>query len=143
MTKYFLFFLLIIFAAFLETAVVNFNFLLVLVLISAITFPEAAALTLAFFSGVLLDLFSGKTLGLSSLAFILPIFLLILYRQRFSFQNHFVVGLFALISYLVFTLLTGRNLNVFEGVILVILVLLFRIIWPSIFRPTQEQRIVR
>lgn len=141
--KYFLLFLTIVLATFLQAVVVNFNFLLILVLFCAITLSPAIALAVAFISGVVLDLILGGTLGLSSLGFVLPIFLLLLYRQRFSFQNHFIVGIFAAIAYLTFALLTHRVLNLLEGAILVILVVIFRVVWPSVFQPNTDQRIVR
>ena len=139
--RYFLVFLAILLIAFFQTTVVNFNFLLLLVLFSAVSFTSETALLIAFLAGFFLDLFSGSVLGFSSLGFLLPIFLLFLYRQRFSPQHYLVVGLFAAISYFLFCLITTRAFSLFEGIILVVLMIIFRLLFPFLFRTVEEPRI--
>lgn len=132
--RYFLIFLLILGMAFFQTTLWGFNFLLLAVLIFSLAFEEKVSLTLAFLSGLLLDLLSGGPpaggLGFSSLSFVLVSFLLITYRRRFSFKNPFSCFVFALVSYFLFSLVTRNSFNLWEGLFLGIFLVLFRLFLP-------------
>ncbi|MDO8551834.1 MAG: rod shape-determining protein MreD [bacterium] len=139
--KYLLFCLLILVLAFVQTVLVDFNLLLVLVLVSSLLFAGPQAFLLAFFSGFSLDLLSGGMLGFSSLGFLIPSFLLLLYRQRFAFNNPVSVGLVSIIFYLLFSQITRTEINVFEGALLLGLLVAFRLLLPSPFEINEKERI--
>lgn len=132
--RYFLIFLLILGMALFQTTVWSFNFLLLAVLIFSLAFEEKVSFTLAFLSGFLLDLLGGGVLGFSSLSFVLVSFLLITYRRRFSFQNPFSCFVFALLSYLLFSVVTRSQFSLWEGLFLSIFLVLFRLLLPFLFQ---------
>lgn len=137
--QYFFFFLAILLVTIFQTTIFGFNFLLALVLISALAFSPATSLTLAFLVGFILDLFSGGGWGYSSLGFVLISFLVILYRQRFSFQNPlFVLGI-TLVSYFLFSLVGQKTANFLEGFFLGVLVVILRLLAPFLFKIGQDQ----
>ncbi|MDP3888872.1 MAG: hypothetical protein Q8Q24_02395 [bacterium] len=131
--KYLLLFLLVIILAFAQSFL-GFNFVLGLLLVLSLSLSPKSSLVIAFLSGVVLDLFAGSRLGFSSLGFILPVFFIILYRQRFSFKNPVWLGLIAVGSYLWFAWLLKMPVNLIECFVLAALVTAFR--W---FLPQQEQ----
>lgn len=133
----------IIFLAIFQNLVWDFNFLLVFVLVATLGFSGNFALILAFLAGLFLDLLGGAKLGFSSLGFLLPTFLLILYRQRFSFQNPLLILFLTLAYYALFSLITTRPFNSLEGAVLLALVMVFRFLVPSLFQgePEKEPRL--
>lgn len=130
----------IIFLVFFQTLIWDFNFLLVLVLVVTLGVSGNLALSLAFFAGLFLDFFGGMRLGFSSLGFLLPTFLLILYRQRFSFQNPILVFLMTGFYYSLFLLITGRSLNFVEAGAILFLVMIFRFLFPFLFAGEEEKK---
>ncbi len=139
MTKYFLLFLAILPVAFLQAVVGSFNFLLVLILIATFLLSPTKALTAAFLAGVIFDLFSGGRVGYSSLGFLVPSFLIIIYRRRFSLGNPFLLIGIILASYVIVSFATGKPLVWFEGLVLVAIVLILRFLIPSAFQGEQER----
>lgn len=138
--RFFLYFLTILFLAFFQTVVWDyFNFLLVLILTASLLFSASRALLLAYLAGLFLDLFSGMRLGLSSLSFLLPSFLLTLYRQRFSFQNPILIFIMAFGAAFLFSLTSGQAFNPLEAILLACLMIVFRFLFPFLFKSEEEQ----
>lgn len=131
--KNILIFLAILVIGLFQTTIWGFNFLLLIVLVLSLILPAGASLFWAFLAGLILNLLGGEPLGYSSLGFLLPNFLLLAYRQRFSFQNPLFVFVFSFISYLLFTFVSQKPINLFEGVILAISIVIFRFLAPFLF----------
>lgn len=101
MAKWIIIFLPIIVFAFLEAAVIPTYLVLLAVLGWAVLRPGKDAAVIAFSSGVVLDLIRGENLGLSSLVFLILVFLLSLYQKKFNARNLFYLLPFALLSILI------------------------------------------
>lgn len=108
-----------LFLAFAQTTIVNFNFLLAFVLILGLTGEEKEGFLFAFASGVFLDLLAGTALGLSSLAFLLSVFVAVIYKRKFQTKNLlFWVAIFVIGS-LIFSLVKGQIWHVKDGFLMV------------------------
>lgn len=138
--RYFLFLLTVLAVAFFQAVVWNFNFLLLLVLVSSLLFSPSRSLFLAFLAGIFLDLFSGAKMGFSSLAFLFPCFLLSLYRQRFSLQNPVLIFLVTFVASFLFAFIVRQSFAWFEGLILAFLMLGFRLLLPFLFVSEEERQ---
>lgn len=137
--RFFLYFLAILFLAFFQAVVWDFNFLLVLVLTASLLFSGTRALFLAYLAGLFLDLFSGARLGLSSLGFLAPSFLLTLYRQRFSFQNPILIFVMTFGVAFLFSFMSGHSFNPLEAIFLACLMIVFRFLFPFLFKSEEER----
>ncbi len=105
----------------LQTTIIDFNFLLIFVLLLNFTGLEMEGLVFAFAGGILLDLFTGNRLGLSSLALLAAAFLIIFYKKRFHAGNLFFWLLFFFLGSLSFRLLKGQGWRLKEGLIMAFL----------------------
>lgn len=107
MKKKILLFFILVFFAFIQATIFSFNFVLLLVLSWGVLRSAKSGLIFAFLAGLVIDLVIGKTLGLSSLTFLLIIALLNLYKVKFKATNF---------SYLLpFTFLSAGFYNLFAG----------------------------
>lgn len=115
-----IFLLLSVLLSLVQTSLLPFNFLLVLVIWEGLNSRDF--LLKSFLAGLLLDLTSGLRLGPSSIAFLLISFLGYLYSHKFSkFHFLFLLGIL-IFSILIFNFLVkGRFFSRLDGV----LVLLF------------------
>ncbi len=139
MVRYFILSLLLLTAAFLQSALFTFNLLLLLVLLAAFTFPEAVALMVAFLAGFLLDLFSAGALGLSSLGFLLPSFFLLLYRRRFSFRHPFSVFAAGFLANVLFVLIVRQRIFWLEGLVVSLSLVSLRLLFPFLFESVADR----
>ena len=99
----------------LQTAVIDFNLLLVLLLSLALLGKEKEALVFGFLGGVLLDLSTGTRLGVSSLGYLLPVMIAILFARKFQTLNviFWIVLFFG--SSLFFSVLQGEIWHFKDG----------------------------
>jgi cell shape-determining protein MreD len=74
------------------------SFALPLFLIISLHQGSKTAIPMAFFSGIIADLFLGRTLGLSSLLFLLIIMQNYLYTQRFDANNWWSISLLGAVA---------------------------------------------
>lgn len=95
------------------------------VLISALKTTAMRALFFAFFSGLILDIFSAQTLGLTSILFLFISGVALFVRQRFSFSNPLAPLILSFVLYFLFQLATGKNFGVLEAIFLSLLVAIF------------------
>lgn len=103
--KYFLFSLVLLVGLLLESTIINFPFVLIILLIGNIIWEDAAILVVGCLGGFLLDSIGFRLLGSSALFFLCMLLLIFLYRQKFEIKTlTFVVGMTALSS-LVYTIL--------------------------------------
>lgn len=109
------------------------NFLLILVIALSLGKKAPESFLWAFLGGFFLDLFSFKQLGLSSIFFVSLDFLLKLYRQRFSLDHPLVIIFVLVASYLLHFWFTGREIRIWEGLTLVIILLLIRFFRKELF----------
>lgn len=82
--KSLLVFLPILVLALLESTIFPLNFTLVTVILWGALRPARLGLVVAFFSGLILDFLTGRTLGLSSLLFLVASLPIYFYKNRFQ-----------------------------------------------------------
>jgi cell shape-determining protein MreD len=117
---------LILFLSLIQATFLPLNLLLVFVIILSLWQEAPQSFLWVFLAGLCLDLFSLKQLGLSSIIFVSFDFLIKIYRQRFSLEQPLVVSLFFVLSYFLFSLITAREMKIWEGVVLLVILLLIR-----------------
>lgn len=131
--KIILTFLLILGLSFLQSFVLPVNLVLILVIVFSLGKKEPESFVWAFLAGLFLDWFSFGQLGRTSLIFVGLDFILKLYRQRFSLDHPVVLGLVLLASYGAYSLLSGREIRLWEVGILLIAIFLWRFWQKEIF----------
>ncbi len=116
-----------------QTTLLPLNLLLVLIIILSLRQEAPQSFLWVFLAGLFLDLFSLKQLGLSAMIFVSFDFLLKIYRQRFSLEQPLVISLVFVLSYLIFSSLTGREIRIWEGLVLLVILLLIRFLRRDLF----------
>lgn len=124
-----LLFLAITLLAFGQATIFSFNLVLLLVLSLGVVRSAKSGLVWAFIAGVVLDLVTGQTLGLSSLIFLLIIFLLNLYKTKFKAANFAYLLPFTLLSVWFYEFFQGEPLALFE--VATTTAFLF-LVWPAV-----------
>ena len=113
---------LIIILAFVQTTITDFDFLLFLVLTVAMIAGEKESLFLAFISGLLFDLLAGTKLGITSIAYLISVMVIILYKRKFLTANFwFWLVIFQLSGFLTKTI-QGMRWHWWQAVTITILV---------------------
>ena len=105
-------FLIIFLVSLLQSTVFSLNLLLIFILVEQ-------SYWWAFLAGLSLDLLSGQRLGLSSLLFLIILFLFRLYSRKYEPRNFFLAPFVFLMSFL-FAKIEVGNWNFREGIILVL-----------------------
>src|SRR4030042_3125377 len=118
--------LLILGFSLMQATLLPLNLLLVLVIIFSLWQEAPQSFLWVFLGGLFLDLFSFKPLGFSAMIFVSLDLLLKLYHQRFSLDHPLVISFVLISSYLVYSWLTGREVRIGEGLVLLFILLLIR-----------------
>ncbi len=116
-----------------QTTFLPINFLLILVIVFSLGKKAPESFLWAFLGGLFLDLFSFKQFGFSAVIFVSFDFFLKLYRQRFSLDHPLMVSFVLIVSYLLYSWLTGREIRVWEGLILLFILLSIRFLRKELF----------
>lgn len=116
-----------------QTTFFPINFLLILVIVFSLGKKAPESFTWVFLAGIFLDLFSFHQLGFSAIIFVSFDFFLKLYRQRFSLDHPLVVSLVLVVSYLLYSWLTGREIKIWEGLTLLFILLFIRFLRKELF----------
>ncbi len=98
----------------------TFSFLpltLLIIIFSSIVIRKNDIFILAFFSGLFLDIFSLRTLGISSLIFVLITFLIFLYQKKFELETTHFIFMASLVGSFLYLFFTGSS-NVVLGAII-------------------------
>lgn len=122
-----LLFLLLVFLSLLQSTLFSFNLVLLMVISYGVLRSPRTGFFWAVLAGVVLDLVVGKTLGFSSLAFLLIIFLLNLYKTKFQAANFVYLLPFTFLSSGVYNFIRSEP---FSPVSMILTALLLFLIWP-------------
>jgi len=110
-------FLLMLAISFLQAVILKMNFLLLFVLLKRSYFW-------AFLSGLIFDLLTGNQLGLSSLLFLLILFLFRLYSRKYEPRSLFLFTFVFLVNFF-FIKIEGLSWNFWQGILLALIILPF------------------
>lgn len=124
-----IFYLLLLIGAYLlsvlQATIINFNLILVLVMIlgSRLTFPQSVFF--AFVSGLFIDSATVRVLGQSSLGFIIILSILPLITYRFSFHNPISRFFLYFLLALIFEIYLGHGLLIWQSLLVSLLAIIF------------------
>ncbi len=122
-----------------QTTLLPINLLLILVIIFSLWQKAPESFVWAFLAGLFLDLFSFNQLGFSSIIFVSLDLILKLYRQRFSLDHPLVISFVLVTSYFLYSWLTGREIGIWEAVILLVVILVIRLFRKELFLAFPKQ----
>lgn len=121
--------LLLIIATFLEGTMVALPLVLVCLLCFATVQKDASIFLLAFFAGLLLDILTLHPPGLSSLFFILILFLVFLYQRKYEINSYPFIILASFIGSWIFLSIFGySNVIIRSGISAAFAVCLFGVL---------------
>lgn len=109
--------LLLIISVILESSVTSLPLVLLTILIGAVTLKRNEMFLLAFLAGMFLDMMTLKTLGISSLFFVLFISLIYLYRRKFEIENLGFVIAFSFLGSFIYLIISGTGFALFESIV--------------------------
>lgn len=122
-------FLPILVLALLESTIIPLNLTLVAVILWASLRPVQPGLTVAFFSGLILDFLTGKTLGFSSLLALIAVLPVYFYKNRFQADRLGFLIPYTLIAVAIFNFgfgLFSLSMLPFTGILVAVFLPFFR-----------------
>ncbi|KKR34004.1 MAG: Rod shape-determining protein MreD [Candidatus Gottesmanbacteria bacterium GW2011_GWC2_39_8] len=126
--------ILIILTSLIESTIVPFPLTLPVVLALSIV-SERQLFLLAFLSGIISDLLTGNSLGLTSVYFLIISLLIFLYRKKFRSQAFLYLLPFTFISVLIYNFLVYMELDIlfsfFSTIISVPFIIIVFIFWEK------------
>lgn len=125
----FLIFLFLLILALLESTVIPLNLTLIAVISWAARRPPDEGLVTAFLAGLGLDLLAGRTLGLTSLTFLLSSLPIYLYKNRFQAEKWQFLLPYSLLTVVFFNFFFGHlslSLLFFTSILVILLLPIFR-----------------
>ncbi len=94
---------------FLESTIITVPLTLLIIIFSAVTLKNNDVFILAFISGLLLDILTLGTIGLTSAFFVSFVMLIFLYQKKFEIESLSFVSMAAFIGSIVYLFLTNSN----------------------------------
>lgn len=115
-------------AVFFEGAVISLPLVLDFILVYYIFERKAWIFALAFILGLILDIFHLRLLGLTSIFFVVFIFIITLYERKFEIKTTAFVLFFSFIGSLIFLFIFGYNYVLLQSIVSsLIAVVLFKV----------------
>lgn len=128
--KIWLFWLVIFFAVIAQGELSSFPIILDVLLISYILTRSTKIVTASFISGIFLDIFTVKTVGISSMFFVVFLFLVFLYERKFEITTLPFVLITSFLGSLGYLVLTQDTILFFESLVSAIITVgLFTVIF--------------
>jgi cell shape-determining protein MreD len=142
--KFLAFFLLLI-SLVLEASLTTIPFVFLVLLVFIAISRANWLFVLAFIFGILLDLVGFKTLGMSSIFFLVFLFLVLLYQSKFEIATNAFVWGASFVGSFVYLVLFGGNQNLLLQAVLssIIGLLLFKLIQRTEFKNQTENQHLR
>ncbi len=101
----------------LEATVTTLPLSLVVLLFSGIVSRRSEIFIIAFFGGLLLDILTLRTLGLSSLYFITVVFVSLIYERKFETDTPLFILVFSFVSSFIYMILIGATDAIINSII--------------------------
>lgn len=119
----------IVLSVFIESTLIQIPILLSVLLFLTLIYENPASLLIAFLAGVILDILMVRSIGSSSLFFLLYFFLVIQYGRKFEIKSNLSVFIFSLIGGGIYAFIFNYDNFIFQAVVTAVFsVLLYRII---------------
>lgn len=101
--------ILLLVSIFLESTLITIPLTLLIIIFAAVTVKNNDVFILAFLSGLLLDILTLGTIGLSSAFFILFVTLIFLYQKKFEISSLNFIALISFLGSVIYLFLTNSN----------------------------------
>ena len=111
------FLLSLVFAVILESTLTTLPLTLLMILFLAITRKSNDVFLFAFFAGFFLDILSFGLIGLSSLYFVVLVFIVFQYQKRFEIETMNFLALFSFLGSLIYLLIDGARFAFFQSLV--------------------------
>lgn len=113
-----------------ESSLTTLPLVFIVLLCLTVVFKQNFIFGLAFLFGLLFDLISFKTLGISSIYFLIALFLVLIYQSKFEITTNSFVVVASFLGSFLYLFLMGYNNNVLLQAILssIIGLIIFRIL---------------
>lgn len=95
----------------LEASITTLPLILLILICITVIYKDYSVFFLALVFGIFLDIFTFKTIGLSSILFIIVIFLILIYQRKFEITTNYFVLFASFLASLFFLFLSG-NMNI-------------------------------
>lgn len=99
----------LIVAIVLESTIITLPLVLLLIIFAAVTLKNNDVFILAFLSGLLLDVLTLGTIGLTSAFYVLIVMLIFLYQKKFEIESVNFVSLSAFLGSFIYLFMTNSN----------------------------------
>lgn len=113
--------LFLFFAILLQSFVTSVPLTIPIIIFSAVFIRTNIVFFLAFFSGFFLDLLTLNLLGVSSLFFVILVFIIYLYQRKFEIDNAIFVSFISFVASLIYLFLMGSNYAVLSSFMIFLL----------------------
>lgn len=122
-----------------EATLVPFPFTLIIVSLFIVLYSESAAI-FAFITGILLDLFTLRSIGVSSLFFLALVLISQRYRKKIYAANIFFQLPFLMIALSAYSLIFYRNINLWYIGFMLLVTLLIYLLFKKYFPETDSKK---
>ncbi len=100
----------------LESTLITLPLTLITVIFAAVTLRKNEVFILAFFSGLMLDILTLKSVGISSLFFTLVVFLIFLYQRKFEIGTFYFFATSTFLGSLLYLIATNVNMSLPQSI---------------------------
>lgn len=138
--KYFVVTLVLLFALFFETTLLQLPLVLMSLLLLGVLYKERWIFLAAFLTGILLDMLAFRTVGISSLFFVTMLGLVFLYERKFEIQSFFFVGIATSILSLIFMMIFGSTNIILQLIFVELVSLGFFYVFTRLDMPYKKTR---
>lgn len=114
--KLLLIFLLIISLIF-ESSITTIPLTIAVLVVASVVLRDYVVFVLAFIFGILLDILTFKTVGLSSLFFTFLVFLILIYERKFEIYTPYFIAFASFLSSLIFLILFQRGNVIIQSLV--------------------------
>jgi rod shape-determining protein MreD len=109
-------------AILLEASIITVPLVLLIILFASVVNPKNEMFTIAFFSGLILDIFGFGTIGFSSLYFTLMVLIIFLYRKKYEIESINFIAIFSFIASFIYLLIQGSSNIFFQSILASIII---------------------
>ena len=105
----------------LETSAFSMPFLIIGLIAVTVVFKNYISFLFALVFGIMLDVLTFKTIGISSFLFIILVFIIFSYQKKFEITTNYFVIFASFLAGLIFSFIFGLNHIIFQSIVSVVL----------------------
>ena len=105
----------------LETSAFSMPFLIIGLIAATVVFKNYISFLFALVFGIMLDVLTFKTIGISAFLFIILVFIIFSYQKKFEITTNYFVIFASFLAGLIFSFIFGLNHIIFQSIVSVVL----------------------